>query len=1098
MPCPHCKGKGGHLDKGKWVLCEHCGGTGVAGTKDDGVEAFKDVLPDYPKDITMTRSHGGTLFVAGDFMGKKQETADIMFISPAVLEEETGANKRFRDYYTDDKKSQLRRALTGVMRGPSGQVLKNIVGESPLPIDECYYTNVVKHELTQRGARLRPPKRTINHAMPTLENEIKRLKPRIIFCAGKAVFDALWTGKVKFKNNDIEHALLWDPDRKVYLVLVEHITKLISKPETVDKWINTFYYVSHTYERIRGKDVVPDYELDYRVIENSTQLREWVDLMRSENRKLFAVDCEWGSRGVMFGNLRSVQFCWDNGKAVFIKFMEPIKGEQTYTFDIPYEEAGAILWDYMKSPDVKFIGHVLCEDFVWLEEWLKFDCYKKAAFDTAFALNCINEYDRAGLEIVSMRYTDLGRYDIWLMIHRKENKYPEDTGFGLIPHGKEFVDYSCKDVDVPFRAYPALVQELLAQDGLFDYYMNQHLPYVTDLFTNFMRVGIPMDVERMKEMRVSFKEASNRLQKMFLEKMIDEARSLLLQRLMSEMDAADALTAHADLWETFRSGLQEEARDKFFDVLPHTPENNALFAHILEIDTFKLGSIQKVRRWLYDVKGHTPLKSTAKPEEGVPAIPWEKVMSWPPEKRKGIEPAADKSVIKVLAEKDPILHDVMRLNKVTTVTKNFLRDDDENGKPRGLFKWVAERSGNRVHPHLFCTESARPRSRDPNVLNWNKSAAKEIEMAFEFAYRDLTKEQRPPVYALRSCAAAPPGWCFVETDLQTAEVVTLAYLSGDNRLLSAVLDPDVQFAQDKDGKVYRICYADYCGVSEENRDPAYLHDPDDPRWLRDDDGKLIHPKRDLHWEAVEHHLVINHPREWMIPKYDGKGKDVYRNGIGKVGNFQLQYGAGGPGIEQSIEAVTLVKPAPGIGEAIIQAFAARFPDAARYQEERAMDPQRDDLPPGVLPHYQSPAGRIRHFYGFTPAQMEEFNISSFQMDKVFAALGREARNFPQQNMVAEHMARAGCMMLQEMRERGMKARPCVLLYDALNSLCPMEERHEVFKLHQKYMSDVLTWPIRNKKGEILRRLRFDVDNEFVFRWSVGLSTEEKSILYSDN
>jgi hypothetical protein len=113
-------------------------------------------------------------------------------------------------------------------------------------------------------------------------------------------------------------------------------------------------------------------------------------------------------------------------------------------------------------------------------------------------------------------------------------------------------------------------------------------------------------------------------------------------------------------------------------------------------------------------------------------------------------------------------------------------------------------------------------------------------------------------------------------------------------------------------------------------------------------------------------------------------------------------------------------------------------------------------------------------------------------DGLIKALGREARNFYMQSSVADTSARAGKWLLDYYIKHNMQARPLVILYDSVVTLCPLEERHIVAKLHQRFMTDENTWTYYGKE------MNYPIDNDFVMRWSTtDLTSEEKALLCAE-
>lgn len=97
-----------------------------------------------------------------------------------------------------------------------------------------------------------------------------------------------------------------------------------------------------------------------------------------------------------------------------------------------------------------------------------------------------------------------------------------------------------------------------------------------------------------------------------------------------------------------------------------------------------------------------------------------------------------------------------------------------------------------------------------------------------------------------------------------------------------------------------------------------------------------------------------------------------------------------------------------------------------------------------------------------------------------------------QESVGATSARACKWLLKAYRRLGMKARPMTCLYDSVVTLCPLEERFLVARLHQICMSEINEWDYDDALGK--RTLRYSIDNEFNWRWSTIPDDEDKEKL----
>lgn len=193
------------------------------------------------------------------------------------------------------------------------------------------------------------------------------------------------------------------------------------------------------------------------------------------------------------------------------------------------------------------------------------------------------------------------------------------------------------------------------------------------------------------------------------------------------------------------------------------------------------------------------------------------------------------------------------------------------------------------------------------------------------------------------------------------------------------------------------------------------------------------------------------------------------------------YGASETSLERKIEADTGHKPEEGTGALIIEALWKRQPKAMAYLEELQEYPKTHD-------YLQLQSGRRRHFLGAN----RNARMRNRDWEQLMSSQGRECRNIVFQESVAATSAKACNWLMEEYRQRGMKAYVMVCLYDAICTMCPVEERFLVKDLHQEFMCDKNVWVYHE------RELRYPIDTEYVFKWSTSLDkkSEEYKLLYT--
>jgi uracil-DNA glycosylase family 4 len=1042
-------------------------------------EVFKGVTP--PKKLNKNKTIAGVLHLAG--VGQKP--CDLMVVSTCALEEET---------------SKATNSLPTYLKGPQANLFLRLLRQCGVDPSEIYYTALCKYTLP-RGRKLRPKAEDIRWNQQIFDQEMADVAPKLVLCLGKPVFDAF----VDFKSTlrDVQGGFFHSKKYDCVVYPMDMITTPYYKPEYISRFSLDLRTAAKHLRDTQGVGIkkIPT---NYSVLNTREGLQNWVNEMLEGQYKLLSVDCEWGGSNHIQGSLRSLQVCWKPGHSVYLQFLN----QQTKSaFDCSMDEIRSILDPLLNHEEVKFIGHNITADFMWMQHHLNVRTHRRCAFDTMFAEFLLDEYADIKLERLALKYTDLGRYDIELFLEKKKLKLKKEEGYERISD-EILIPYACKDVDVVMRAYPILMDKL-QKCNLDDYYFNISLPYVTDVFTTMSTVGLPVNKEFLNTMRDVFtnnealltadlrikvkSEASALLASALCNAnpdtgvaifqqllVIDEARFALLKQLydpqqldtntvpwddsypvLEVLDRYSQLTRKESLPRQEYMHLSKNLSDLYDRAFllfkgcvgrSHFSDLLGLFDHWWQAHEFNIRSDVHKRRWLFDVKKFTPVKTTKK--DGM-QMPWDKVLQFSPDKQQDFSPATDKETIKILSEKCPLVTRVLELGSVGTIVKSFLKGPDKEGNEQGLHKWICD--DGRLHCNFACTETGRPRSWNPNVLNYPKAVTKPIEAAFQ-----RLGQNKP--YSLRSCVQAPKDWCLIDADLETAEVVSLAYIAGDEEMIAVCTSEDEKFVEvDSDlAESMAVPWLRFKGLNVARTENLVGKEQ-----CIVGDGN--HPLRDMHWEMAE--TMTGKLREDLDP-------DVDRTS-GKVGMFSIPYGASPNLLERTIESITGTKPSEGLGEKLIEAYETKFPVAAfflRSQEDKVEDPG----------YYRSISGRVRHFH----THGIDAGLSDYARKSMLAPLMREARNYPMQEIVAATMARAAVKLLDYFISLGMEARPMILLHDALTVLAPISERWQVKALMEECMSTSTTWTVNDKT------LQFGIDVDFAMRWGMKLTEGERSLLYN--
>ncbi len=442
--------------------------------------------------------------------GRGSKTASVMFISPCVLQEEQWSN------YSSDPI---------LLKGAPGNLFLRCIRRTGFKDEDWFYTTLCKYNVP----RMKLKAEDIRWNQEMLADEIRAIKPKLIICLGKPPFDHL--SKLKFKLKDIQGGFFRSEEFDCLLYPMDGLMTPLMKPEFLERFLVDLKEAKRTLDELNGVKI-NRIALDYQVIETQAQLEVFCQARREAQAAgglvFMTVDCEWAGQTAWGGLLRSVQFGWKAGAAAYLKLRDE-KGN--YVFDTDLATVGDTLRPILSHPGTQLVGHNFAADAVWLEEHLDIRTAGRCGFDTMFAQQTINEYADLKLERLSVKYTDLGRYDIELLLWKKANKFDEDDnkGYGEVPD-KIIIPYALRDVDATFRIFPILMRQL-TQQGLRQYYFDYVLPFVTDVFVELMRTGMPIHREYLDEMRLTFTRNQEILIQEFRKAIKSEANRLLLTAL---------------------------------------------------------------------------------------------------------------------------------------------------------------------------------------------------------------------------------------------------------------------------------------------------------------------------------------------------------------------------------------------------------------------------------------------------------------------------------------------------------------------------------------------------------------------------------------
>lgn len=236
-----------------------------------------EVEPDYdstpPQTLTRSRHIDNVFWLAGRAPVEGQEHYDVMFVAVAPEEEEVARNRKTTFGYNIQVPPEY-------LKGGNG-VIKDIALRAGIDIDKCYYTSLVKW-LLPRTKRARPPVKIMKYGLPVLMDEIKRIKPRVIVCLGKQVFDMLADKKIGF--DDSHGGWFWSSSAEAHLYVMYPPFSLVTRPELYETFRIDFVEIARKIQLMTNVDI-KEIPARWEVIRDEASLRRWVERIKATGPK---------------------------------------------------------------------------------------------------------------------------------------------------------------------------------------------------------------------------------------------------------------------------------------------------------------------------------------------------------------------------------------------------------------------------------------------------------------------------------------------------------------------------------------------------------------------------------------------------------------------------------------------------------------------------------------------------------------------------------------------------------------------------------------------------------------------------------------------
>jgi uracil-DNA glycosylase family 4 len=572
--------------------------------------------------------------------------------------------------------------------GPSGKLLGDIsyyIGMGR-EMQEAYCTNVVRFAPPDGGKTLRP--HHIKDCAFFLAQEIVMTRPEYLLLLGadavKAVFGRSATlskvrsqgfllhsvadlGTGRFYQMEGSKPDEYNNSMKVFATVhPAHVLRDIAHRPGLEADLMRFKELF--YRGSSGKD--PLAECQYHYVCDVQSLKVIVDEVLCSGAKEVAVDCEWGGGDFLCGKLRTVQFSWAAKRACVVV----LRGPGLTELHQPAEmlEIVAQLRRLFMHPGMGLIGHNLRADALWLSAVMGIPAMEHAVWDTMLADHILNENAEHGLELCSVRYTTMGRYDLPLASWVDENvpKSMRDARGYADPPDSILLPYAAQDADCSWRI-KQVQQERLGR------------PEHAHLYQCYLNVVLPCNLP------------------------IHEIEST---GLLADRDLMEKLVYRYDEKKT---------------------ELIAQIRSVLRNPGFNFRSYPAMCKLLFSERekgglGLTPLKTTGKP-----SMLWEEVLSLDKEDQARFSPSTDAETLESLSDEHEVVSLLRDVKIIDQVAKSFLRlpeTDEVTGEwsyVKGLVGSI-DRDGRIRTTISQMSETGRHRSSRPNCQNLPRKQDKEF------------------------------------------------------------------------------------------------------------------------------------------------------------------------------------------------------------------------------------------------------------------------------------------------------------------------------------------------------------------------------------
>lgn len=602
--------------------------------------------------------------------------------------------------------------------GKSGQLLNKILEGTGLSRNDLYITNAVK--CFTHNEDTKPTTKELNFCKKYLHAEIKKVQPTVIGVLGATAMEAL-TGRrniSKYKNNVYKAK-----DFDIKVVPTFHPAHVLRNPGNKPFFVKGIKLIA---EEAASKEILM-YKKDngkYLLIDNIDKANQVLDKLMQQDE--FSFDLETSALDYRIARILSIQFCWEERKAVAIPW-EMVSNNETLLQKLK----DLLLTDKLKiGQNIKFDIQMLLSHKVRVKEpW----------FDTMLAHHLIDENSWHDLETLTLQYTTMGPY--WerldylkAKIMKKQGIKKDAFSYAMLPM-KDLLLYGAKDADATYRLKNIFIEQLKKED-LYGFF-NEHVMAYTPIIVEAELRGIKIDREKLKKLIVEYKEklaavekdlyALDEVKKFEKTKKKDEEKKLEEKYNESAGKWAKKYDDSKNLKSRFPNGVDEYLEYKFPGGVKEYIEKRIKE----DVVKFNFNSPKQLQGLLFDQMGLKPVKKT----------------------KTGY--STDKEVLETLADQGVEFIDaLLSFRKLEKFISTYLVSTYEKSKIDG-----------RIHTNYLQhgTVTGRTSSEKPNMQNLPRDAMD-----------------------LKACMIADDGYVFVEADLAQAEFRCWAHYSEDPDMLNAI------------------------------------------------------------------------------------------------------------------------------------------------------------------------------------------------------------------------------------------------------------------------------------------------------------------------